>query len=371
MGQIVLTDLKRQYRSIKSEIDSAIKEVIESNSFIKGGFAADFEKSFSQITGSKYSAATGNGTDALYICLKSLGVKSNDEVITAANSFIATSEAISMTGAKVIFADCNRYYTIDPTEIEKKITSNTKAIIPVHLFGQTAEMEKIKKIADKHNLFIIEDAAQAVLSSYSNKPIGSYSSFATYSFFPGKNLGAYGDAGAITTNNKELAHWCSMYGNHGRTDKYDHKFEGINSRLDGIQAAILNVKLKYIEEWTKKRKRVAEIYKNELCPISQKSIIMPPTRDGSDHVYHIFAIRADEKERSELIKHLNSKGVNTGIHYPIALPLLTAYKHLNHKKEEFPNAVLFSKQLLSLPIFPELKDDEIKYICDTIKSFYN
>ncbi|MFW5757855.1 MAG: DegT/DnrJ/EryC1/StrS family aminotransferase [Bacteroidota bacterium] len=368
MEKILLTDLHRQYDSIKGEIDEAIADVIAQKSFIRGPFVEQFETNFARATNIPYCIGVGNGTDALFIALKTLGIGPGDEVITAANGFIATPEAITMTGAKVVFADCDNYFGIDPKDITRKISSRTKAIIPVHLYGQMAEMDAIMAIAGKHGLFVIEDSAQAVLASYNGTPAGGYGHFATFSFFPGKNLGAYGDAGALVTTDKELYTRAKMYANHGRVNKYDHKFEGINSRMDGIQGAILNVKLKYLSRWTEKRIEIASRYSSLLDSV--KGIELPMQRAGAHHVFHIYPILTEPALRDKLLEFLNNAGIGAGIHYPIALPNLEAYRYLGHKPEDFPNASEFSHRLISLPIFPELKDTEIDFIVRQINNFY-
>jgi dTDP-4-amino-4,6-dideoxygalactose transaminase len=364
---IPFLDLTTQYHSIKEEIDEAIFDIIENSAFIGGKKLKEFEKNFAEYIGTKYCIGVGNGTDALIIALKALGIKPNDEIITVANSFIATSEAITATGAKVVFTDCHPdYYTIDVDKIEEKITDKTKAIIPVHLYGQAAIMDKIVDIAKKYNLFVIEDSAQAHGAIYSQKNIGNWGDIATFSFYPGKNLGAYGDAGAIVTNNEELAKKCRMYANHGRTDKYNHEFEGYNSRLDGLQAAILNVKLKYLPSWTKGRQNIAKLYDKYLSEIEQ--IITPKIHPNSTSVYHLYVIRA--KDRDNLKIFLAEKGISTGIHYPIGLPYLKAYEYLHHTSQDFPNTYNYQSQVLSLPIYPEMNEEMVSYIAEAIKEFY-
>jgi dTDP-4-amino-4,6-dideoxygalactose transaminase len=365
MKKILLTDLHRQYDSIKTEINKAIESVLKEKSFIRGSFVEQFEKNFSKATGVPYCVGVGNGTEALYIALKTLNVGPGDEVITAANSFIATSEAITMTGAKVVFADCDNFYGIDPAQIKRKITPSTKAVIPVHLYGQMADMKAIMEIARKYNLFVIEDAAQAVLAGFNGNPPGSYGHFAAFSFYPGKNLGAYGDAGALTTKDHDLFIKAKMFANHGRTNKYDHEFEGMNSRMDGIQGAILDVKLKYLPEWTRKRAEIAEKYATRLKKIEMVQV--PSIRPGAKHVFHLYPIRVNASVRDALLIHLRNSGIMAGVHYPIALPNSQAYKHLGHHPEDFPNATAFSKQLISLPIFPELQDDEINYVLEKVE----
>src|SRR4030042_7094267 len=320
---IDFVDLKAQYNSIKDQIDNAIKEVIYSCDFINGRYTKEFEANFSKFIGIKHCIGVGNGTDALFIALKAMGINERDEVITVANSFIATSEAITMSGAKVVFVDCHKDTSqIDVNKIEKAITEKTKCIIPVHLYGQPSEMDKIIEIAKEHKLYVIEDAAQAHGAKYKGKNIGTIGDIACFSFFPGKNLGAYGDAGAIVTDNDELAKNARMFANHGRLDKYNHEFEGTNSRMDGLQGAILNIKLKYLAEWTRKRREIAEYYNRNL----KEPIILPHENSDLYSVYHLYVIRI--KERDKVQARLKEQGIATGIHYPIPLPFLNAYRYL-------------------------------------------
>jgi len=364
--EIPFIDLKAQYLSIKEEIDQAISNVIQESSFIGGKYAKIFEENFANYVGGKYCIGVGNGTDALYIALKSLGISRGDEVITAANSFIATSEAITMSGAKVVFVDCNKEsYNIDVDKLELAITNRTKAIIPVHLYGQPAEMDKIMDIAKKHNLSVVEDSAQAHGAEYKGVPIGTIGDIACFSFYPGKNLGAYGDAGALVTNNDELAGKIRMFANHGRIEKYNHEFEGTNSRLDGIQAAVLDVKLKYLDKWIDRRRAIAGMYDDALKDI----VITPNVIPNIKHVYHLYVIRV--KSRYRVKELLAEKGIATGIHYPIPLPYLKAYSHLGHKAEDFPIAYSIKDDILSLPIHGDLMDDQLEYIIDNLKNTIN
>jgi len=367
MQIIPFVDLKTQYKNIKNEIDKAIAEVISKSAFIGGPFVDSFEKSFAKFCNVKHCVGVGNGTDAIFIALKTFNIGTGDEVITAANSFIATSEAITMTGAKVVFVDINpQTYNIDVNKIEEKITSQTRAIIPVHLFGQPADIDTILDIARKYNLKVVEDAAQAHGAVYKERQIGSIGEMACFSFYPGKNLGAYGDAGAIVTDHDELAETARMIANHGRIDKYDHKIEGINSRLDGLQAAILSVKLKHLPSWTESRRKNAYLYNDYL---KDTDLIMPIEIDDVKAVYHLYVVRVKSEVRQKLQDYLKSKGISTGIHYPIALPNLNAYAYLNHNKNEFPEATKASNEILSLPMFPELNESQINYIAENIKGF--
>lgn len=361
---IPLVDLKTQYHNIKDEIDTAISGVLDSCAFI-GGSA--FEKDFAAYCGVRHCIGVGNGTDALFTALKTCGVGEGNEVIAPANTFIATSEAITMTGARVVFADINpRTYNIDVDRLEEKITDKTRAILPVHLFGQPADMEPILAIARKHDLLVIGDAAQAHGAAYRDKPIAALSAMTCFSFYPGKNLGAYGDAGAIVTDDDDLAVRARMLANHGRMDKYNHLEEGYNSRMDGIQAAVLKVKLKHLEVWTENRRRNACRY-NEL--LQDLDVVIPEEIDDVRAVYHLYVVRVDPDRRAQLQEFLKSSGIATGIHYPIALPFLKAYEYLNHGENDFPEALKASREILSLPMCPELEERQITYIAEKIRTF--
>ncbi len=365
--RIPLVDLKIQYKSIKKEIDKAISSVINDTAFIGGKYLNNFTNNFAKKYGVKNFIGVANGTDALYISLKSLGIKKGDEVITVSNTWISSSETISQTGAKPVFVDINEnYFTIDTGQIEKKINKKTKAIIVVHLYGQVAQIDKIKKLCKKYNLYLIEDCAQAHFAEFNGKKVGTFGDIGTFSFFPGKNLGAYGDAGGIITNNTTLAKKIRMFANHGALKKHSHEIEGVNSRLDGMQAAILSVKLKYITKWTNQRIKNAGLYNKYLKDISE--IEIPQITPNTKHVFHLYVIKT--KKRNELKKHLENKNISTGIHYPEILPFLPAYKYLNYKKEDFPISNLQKKQILSLPMYPELTELQIKYISNIIKEFF-
>ena len=369
---IPLVDLKIQYQSIKPDIDSVISEVISKTAFIGGAYVNSFEKSFAGFCNVKHCVGVGNGTDALFIALKVLGIGEGDEVIVPANSFIATSEAVTLTGARVTFVDINpKTYNMDPNRLEdyliKRANSRPKAVIPVHLYGQPADMDPILSLADKHGLKVIEDAAQAHGALYKGRQIGSIGHVACFSFYPGKNLGAYGDGGAIVTNDDEFAIRARMYANHGRIDKYDHQVEGVNSRLDGLQAAILGVKLKHLPEWTEKRRKNAYLYNHYL---KDTGLITPAEMDGVRAVYHLYVVRIKKALRAKLQEYLGTKGISTGIHYPIALPNLRAYTYLKHSGDDFPEATEASQEILSLPMYPELTEAQISYISRSIGDFF-
>ena len=364
--KIPFVDLKIQYLSIKQEIDNAINKVISDTAFIGGKYVVKFEEDFAKANGVNHCVSVANGTDAIYIALKALNIGPGDEVITVANSWISTSEAITQTGAKVVFIDIEpEYYTIDVSKIEKKITSRTKAIIPVHLFGLAAKMDELLEICRKHDLFLIEDCAQAHFAKYKGQNVGTFGIAGTFSFFPGKNLGAYGDAGAIITKDDEFAKKARMFANHGALKKHYHEIEGINSRLDGIQAAILSVKLPYIHYWNQSRLKNAELYSNILSKF--ENINIPHIREDCVHVFHLYVIRCSK--RDQLQNYLEGKGIMVGIHYPTPLPFLPAYKYLNYCLDDFPVSAQYQHEILSLPMYAELTEQHIEYIVECIKSF--
>lgn len=365
--QVPFVDLKAQYNSIKPAIDGAIQQVITETAFIGGTHVKAFDTAFAAAYGVKHCIGCANGTDAIYIIMRMLGIGPGDEVITTACSWISTSETIGQTGATPVFVDIEPdYFTIDVKKIEEKITKNTKAIIPVHIYGQVVDIEAIAAICKKHNLHLIEDCAQSHFSQYKGKNAGTWGIAGTLSFYPGKNLGAYGDAGAIITNDDRLAEKCRMFANHGALIKHQHQIEGINSRLDGLQAAILSAKLPYIQEWTEKRIANAKIYDEQLKNI--KCIKIPPVRPDSRHTFHLYVIRAER--RDELALHLKNKGIETAIHYPTPLPFLPAYSHLKADRKQYPLAAAYQDQILSLPMYPELTKETIGYIASAIADFY-
>jgi len=366
--KVPFVDLKAQYLSIKNEIDTAISSVIDETAFISGKYAKSFENAFAEAYGVKHCIGVANGTDAIYITLRMLGIGRGDEVITVANSWISTSETISQTGAKPVFVDIEKdYFNIDTSKIEEKITSRTKAIIPVHIFGQPARIDEVKNICKKHNLYLIEDCAQAHFSEFHGQYVGTFGIAATFSFYPGKNLGAYGDAGAIITNDDNLAQEIRKFANHGALKKHQHQIEGINSRLDGIQGAVLKTKLAYIHKWNNSRLENGILYNKLLAEIKQ--VKTPKIREHCKHIFHVYELRTEN--RSQLIEYLNSHGIQTAIHYPIPLPFMPAYSYLNHTKNDFPVAAEYMNEILSLPMYPELSEEQIKYVVDTIKAFYN
>ena len=365
--KIPFLDLQKQYTAIKPEIDDAMRDVIADSAFVGGRYVEAFEAGFAQFCNTTHCVGVGNGTDALTIVLKAMGVGPGHEVIVPANSFIATSEAVTTAGAVPVFVDVDpRTYNIDISKIESKITGRTRAIVPVHLYGQPADMDPILEIAGRHGLLVIEDAAQAHGATYKGHRIGSMGDAACFSFYPGKNLGAYGDAGAIVTNDETLARKARMLANHGRIDKYNHEIEGVNSRLDGLQAAILGVKLKHLPEWTAARRRHARRY-DEL--LAKANVATPVELPNSEGVYHLYVIRVKASLRDELRAHLQDRQIATGIHYPIALPNLIAYRHRGHTANDFPVSTRTAGEIVSLPMFAELTESELTYVCETVSSF--
>jgi len=364
--KVPFVDLKAQYNSIKQEIDTAISTVIGETSFIGGKHVEEFEKNFAALYGAKHCISLANGTDSLYISMKMLGIKEGDEVVTTAYSWISSSETISQTGAKPVFVDIDEYFTLDASKLEAKITSKTKAIIPVHIHGQMCDMEKIMAIALKYNIPVIEDCAQSHFSEFKGKRAGLTGLAGSFSFYPGKNLGAYGDAGCLITNDDDFALRCKMYARHGALKKHQHEMEGINSRLDGLQAAILNVKLPHILCWTDKRIENAKHYDNHLKGIAE--IEIPKVRDNVKHSYHLYVIKT--QRRDELAAYLKLNGVDTAIHYPIALHNMNAYKYLNYTRSDFSNASFNENKILSLPMYPELAEEQIAYTVNKITAFF-
>ena len=360
-------DLKAQYQSIKKEIDRAVKNVLDNCNFILGPEVENLENKIAKYCGTKYGIALNSGTDALFLSLKGLGLGPGDEVIVPSFTFIATPEAIVNVGAKPIFIDIDpKTFNLDPDKIEKLITKKTKAIIPVHLFGLPAEMDKIMKIAKKYKLRVIEDAAQAIGARYKNKKICSIGDCGCLSFFPSKNLGGYGDGGMVVTNNKKLAEKIKILRVHGTKKKYYHQIIGTSSRLDALQSAVLNVKLKYLDKWTKTRQKNAKYYTNKLKNIRQ--IKVPEINAKIISVFNQYTIRAEK--RNKLQKYLNQHEIPTQIYYPHPLHLQPVFKYLGYKKNSLPETEKACQEVLSLPIYPELSQKEQDFIINKIKEFY-
>lgn len=362
---IKFLDLYKQYKSIKPEIDEAIASVIKETAFISGKYVSIFEESFGRYCNADYCIGVGNGTDALEIAIETLSLPANSEIIVPGNSFIASSEAVTRLGHKVVFVDANpENYTISIRDLKNKITPNTRAIIAVHLYGHPCDMDELLSISRMNDLYIIEDCAQAHGAEYKGRKVGSIGHISAFSFYPGKNLGAYGDGGAITTNDPKLAFRSRMIANHGRIEKYNHDFEGRNSRLDGLQAAILSVKLRYINDWTDKRIEIANRYLVELKDID--GLHLPNREDWAKQVYHLFVIRTNKRDK--LKEYLNNHKIQTGIHYPISLPKLKAYSYIE-KSSMFVNDI--DSNLLSLPIGEHLTLEEIKLVATAVKDFFS
>jgi dTDP-4-amino-4,6-dideoxygalactose transaminase len=358
-------DLEAQYLEINHEIDAAIAAVIRDQAFVGGRFCTEFETQFAAFQQAAHCVGVANGTDAIEIVLEALDLPPGSEVIVPANTFIATSEAVTRAGHRVVFADCDPVtYTLSPEDVERRITPRTAALIPVHLYGHPCDMDALLGIARRHGLRVIEDCAQAVAAEYRGRRLGTLGDAGTFSFYPGKNLGAYGDAGAITTADAALAERCRMIANHGRIDKYDHRFEGRNSRLDGMQAAILSVKLRHLEEWTERRRAAADMYRALLGDVP--GLTLPVEQPWARHVYHLFVIRS--ADRDALRAHLEEAGIQSGIHYPIALPRLSAYAYLG-EADDAMFALSADRQLLSLPMGEHLDADMCREVADSVRAW--
>lgn len=364
---IPLIDLKRQYEMLSSEINEAVLEVLKSGQYILGPKVLEFERKCSEYLNIKHCIGVGNGTDALIIALESLSIGDGDEVITTPFTFFATAEAIVRVGAKPVFVDIDPFsYNINPEEIEKKITKKTKAIIPVHIFGQVCDMDRILEIAKKYNLYIIEDACQAFGAEYNGKKAGTIGDVGCFSFFPTKNLGGFGDGGLIVTNDDKVAEKARMLRQHGSKKKYYNELIGFNSRLDELQAAILLVKLKYIDDWNKRRAEIAQKYNQSL---KLKGLIVPAKTNlyEKGHIYHLYILQ--HEKRDEIINYLSQKGIATGIYYPVPLHLTNALSFLGYKEGSFEIAEQVCKRAFAIPMFPELRDEEVEFIISSINEF--
>ncbi|MBI4548760.1 MAG: DegT/DnrJ/EryC1/StrS family aminotransferase [Ignavibacteriae bacterium] len=368
--KVSLADLHAQYLAIKPEVDAAIHQVIESSQFILGKAVSDFEQAFAKAHQTKHCIAAGSGTDALHAALWALGVGKGDAVITTPFTFIATVEAISLTGATPVFVDIDpETYTIDPEKLEECLRSkrgNAKAIIPIHLYGQPAAMDSICEIAKKYKLSVIEDACQSHLAQYDGIFVGNFGVAGCFSFYPSKNLGAYGEGGAVTTNDDALAKRIRLLRDHGQVEKYKHEFEGHNYRMDNIQGAVLGVKLKYLHKWTERRRQIAAEYKKHLAGIG--NLVMPYELSEARHVFHLFVVRT--KSRNALQKFLTENGIATTIAYPIPLHLQKAYRHLGYSKGDFPESETAAQECLALPIYAEMTDEQVEYVIEKVKVFF-
>lgn len=366
--QVPFVDLKLQYRNLRTDLMKTMDDVCSGARFILGPELQEFEKNFARFIGANHAIGVSTGTDAIMMALKAVGVNPGDEVISVANTFIATILAISSGNAKPVLVDCDPlYYNIDPEKIEAAITKKTKAIVPVHLYGQPADMGPIMDIAKRHQLKVVEDACQSHGAQYHGKTAGTFGEAGCFSFFPGKNLGGYGDGGGVVTNDPLVAEAIRMFRNYGQKVKYHHLTKGWNFRLDNLQAAILDVKLKHLSQWSASRNAAAQKYSRQLKELGDR-VVTPAEMPHATHVYHLYIIRI--KERDALQQYLKEKGVETGIHYPIPIHLSPAYADLGYKKGAFPVTERNADEVLSLPIFPEITDDQIAYVVESIKEFY-
>lgn len=360
--QIPLVGLFSQYQEIQSEIDSAIASVIASSAFVGGAEVSKFEKEFAAYCESSACVGVANGTDAIYLALRALGLGPGDEVITVAHTFIATSEAISLTGARPVFIDVEpQTMLMDPSQLERAITPRTRAIVAVQLYGQPCNMDEIATVAKRHKLKLVEDAAQAHGAKWRGRRVGSLADVATFSFYPGKNLGAFGDGGAIVSNDEDLIKRIRLLANHGSSDKYTHQIEGVNSRLDGLQAAILRVKLRHLDEWNAKRREHAAYYISQLKHSPLTTLVVHP---DAEPVWHLFVVRTSDREK--LQNKLSERGVATGIHYPVPLHLQPAYKHHGLLPGSLPVTERIANEVVSLPMYPQLTRSDLETVVSAV-----
>jgi dTDP-4-amino-4,6-dideoxygalactose transaminase len=358
-------DLRQQHQQIKKEIFDLFEKVYDNTAFSGGKFVEEFEKGFASFCGTKYAVGVNNGTSALHLAMLALGIGAGDEVIVPANTFIATAWGVSYTGATPVFVDCTSdTWEIDGSKIEERITKRTKAIVGVHLYGQPFDIDNIKEICTKYDLFLVEDAAQAQGAKCKDVVVGGFGEMGCFSFYPGKNLGACGEAGALTTNNKRYYDHLVSLRNHGSTVRYYHDEIGFNMRMGGLESASLIVKLKYLAEWNNRRRQIAETYQKR---ITNPRITMQAQPSWSNSIYHLFVVTADDRDR--LSKYLNDHGIFPGLHYPVPCHLQKAYRHLGYKKGDYPNAEYLAEHCLSLPMYAELTDEEVKYVIDVLNSY--
>lgn len=365
MSQIHCLDLKRQHQQIKAEIFKAFEEVYENTAFSGGPFVEKFENAFASFCDTEYAIGVNNGTTALHLAMLALGIGSGDEVIIPANTFIATAWGVSHAGATPVFVDCTPdTWQIDAAKIEAAITKNTKAIIGVHLYGQPFDIDTVKAIADKHNLFLVEDAAQAQGALYNGTPVGGFGEMACFSFYPGKNLGACGEAGGLTTNNSDYNTHIRSLRNHGSVVRYYHDEIGYNMRMGGLEGASLSVKLKYLADWNNSRREIASQY---FSKITNKKVTLQAQPDWASSIYHLFVVTVED--RDAFVKHLGDNGVIAAFHYPVPCHLQKAYAHLNYKEGDFPNSEYLAKHCVSLPMFAELTAEEVSKVIDVVNAY--
>jgi dTDP-4-amino-4,6-dideoxygalactose transaminase len=363
---VPFVDLKAQYKTIAAEVEAAMQRVVTDADFILGSDVEKFEQEFARFCRAEYAVGLDSGTSALELALRAFGIGEGDEVITVSHTFIATAAAISYTGARPILVDIDPdTYNLDPKQIEAAITPRTKAIVPVHLYGQAADLEPILSIAHKHKLLVIEDACQAHGALYKGKSVGSLGDAGCFSFYPGKNLGAYGDAGMVVTNSKEIADKLKLLRNYGQPQKYQHVMMGYNRRLDSLQAAVLRAKLRHLDYWNDARRRAAKLYDEMLEGAAE--VKTPYRAEESTHVYHLYVIQ--HPRRDQLLQHLKDRGVYGGLHYPTPVHLQPCYEHLNKPAGSLPVTEAIASRVISLPMFAEITEEQIKYVCDCIRSF--
>ena len=366
MKNVPLVDLRGQYEPLKEEIQAAMEEVLDGMKLFLGENVFQLERDFAALCGARHAIGVGSGTDAIYLALRAFDIGAGDEVITAPNSFIASAAAIAMTGATPVFADIDpETYTLDPAQLGRAITPRTKAVMPVHLYGQPADMQAIKQIAEAHGLWVVEDACQSHGAEYRGMRTGTLGDAAAFSFYYSKNLGAYGEGGAVVTNNRALATKVQLLRNHGSSTRYHHSVLGMNSRLDELQAAVLRIKLRHLEKWNIKRRALALEYNKRLALYPE--VVTPVERAEMMHVYHLYVVRVPH--RDELLEWLNRHGVGAAVHYPVPIHLQEATSHLGYRKGDFPVTERVAGEILSLPIYPELGIDDVNYICQTIGDF--
>ncbi|MEW5803137.1 MAG: DegT/DnrJ/EryC1/StrS family aminotransferase [bacterium] len=371
--KVPFVDLKIQYQTIKPEIDAAIQDVLNNAAFIMGPKVKEFEDGFARLHDAAYCIATSSGTDSLHLALWALGVGHKDKIILPVNTFIATAEAVTLCGAEPVFVDCDEHYNMDAARLDETLStmsredlSKLKGIIPVHLYGQPADMDKITALAKEYGLIIIEDCAQAHCAQFDGKPVGTLGLTGCFSFYPGKNLGAYGEAGAVITNDTGIYQKMMLIHDHGARIRYHHEVPGHNYRMEGIQGAVLSVKLKMITSWTKKRQENAALYSELLQDVPQ--VTTPKVKPDRTHSFHLYVIRT--KRRDALMKYLEDQGINTGLHYPVPLHLQKAYASLGYQRGDFPAAERMAGEILSLPMYPELTEEQIRFVVDQIKNFF-
>ena len=367
---VPFVDLQAQYRSIKSEVDAAIQRVLDTSAFILGREVESFERAFAEYVGASFCVGVSNGTAAIQLALTACGVGAGDEVIVPANTFFATAEAVSTAGATPVFVDCDpASCNIDASKIEASITPRTRAVIPVHLYGRPADLDAVFEIAERHKLIVVEDAAQAHGARYKGRRVGPLGRAGCFSFYPGKNLGAYGEGGAVVTNDAEVARRVRLLRDHGSEQKYRHEIVGYNFRLEGIQGAVLGVKLRHLDHWNGLRREHAARYRELLAPhVDAGSLALPPEMPYAESVYHLFVLQADARDSMQ--RFLSAAGVQTGIHYPVPVHLQPAYAALGHKEGDFPVAESQARRLLSLPMFAELTERQVGYVADAVGDYF-